>query len=251
MLSYLIKACVCGNDWDFNRFFRHSIDIMECKNCGIYHQRVEMDDFDYRNFYATNYHDNYQTSQGQRSYFTRYDHDVNLANMRLTAYFEKIEENVRDGGRLLDVGSGNGAFVDTAREFGLDAWGVEPNPKIANKDRTYIGSIEHQNFKHESWDIITQHDVFEHFVNPVTILVECYRILKPGGFLIVDFPNFFVPEGHHHWRPIEHLWMFTQKQLKNLLVKYKFQVKYTYQPIPSKLVYYAQKPKGKPKEEPR
>ena len=241
MLPYLIKSCICGNDWDFNRFFRHKLDIMECKHCGIYHQRVEMEDFDYKNIYATNYHDEYQKSQGQTPYYDRYDHDVNIGKLRLNVYSKIVPTE----GKLLDVGSGNGAFVDAAREAGYDAWGVEPNPKIADKDKTYIGGIEQHKFATESWDIVTQHDVLEHLVDPMTILRETHRILKPGGFLIVDFPHFFVPEGEHHWRPIEHLWMLTQKQLKSLLEKLNFQIIYTDQPIPSKLVFYAKKVKAK------
>ena len=38
---------------------------------------------------------------------------------------------VKPGARLLDIGCGNGAFVQQAREWGWDAEGMDPDPNAA------------------------------------------------------------------------------------------------------------------------
>ncbi len=41
----------------------------------------------------------------------------------------------------------------------------------------------------ESVDVIFASDVLEHLVNPNVFIAELYRVLKPGGYLVLDTPN--------------------------------------------------------------
>lgn len=49
----------------------------------------------------------------------------------------------------------------------------------------------------ESFDAILSYDVFEHVQDVSTTLLECYRVLKPGGRLFVVFPSYYQPIEHH------------------------------------------------------
>lgn len=96
--------------------------------------------------------------------------------------------------RLLDVGCSSGAFLQTAKALGFAAEGVEPAPRAAQtaKDTGLIvhcGYLQDIGFPPESFDAITLFEVIEHLREPAGLLMECRRILKPGGILLVGTGN--------------------------------------------------------------
>lgn len=96
--------------------------------------------------------------------------------------------------RILDVGSSNGSFVSIANKFGLHAEGVDPSPK-AIEDGIKRGLKLHQGYLHEigfaggTFDAITLYEVAEHLPDPIGLLQECARILKPNGLLLIGTGN--------------------------------------------------------------
>ena len=72
-------------------------------------------------------------------------------------------------------------------------------------------------------------------------LTKVFNILKPGGMLLVDVPDYFDPSGQHHWKYIEHLWFFDKNQCMLILKKVGFKIKNITIPIPGKLVFYVEK----------
>jgi len=48
-----------------------------------------------------------------------------------------------------------------------------------------------------TFDAVLSYDVFEHVRDVRQTLLECRRVLKPGGRLFVVFPGFFHPKEHH------------------------------------------------------
>ncbi|MES2179192.1 MAG: class I SAM-dependent methyltransferase [Gemmatimonadota bacterium] len=51
---------------------------------------------------------------------------------------------------------------------------------------------------HETIDIITCYDVFEHVESVAATLQECYRVLRPGGIAYIVFPPYLHPLGGSH-----------------------------------------------------
>lgn len=226
----LIQRCICGST-DFQNYKKNRINLRACK-CGISHQVVDMNEEEYANFYKKDYHEGHQSSIGAVPYSERYDHDRHVAQLR----FNKYDFHIPARGKILDVGSGNGAFVDFARDcLGYDAYGVD----FCDHPWTYKGPLESVNFPTEFFDAITIHDVLEHMVDPLATLKEIKRILKPGGKLIVDFPDYYSEAGKHHWRPVQHLWYMTPERLKEVLASVGFVVTVKDYPIPGKFVLYA------------
>jgi SAM-dependent methyltransferase len=100
------------------------------------------------------------------------------------------------GGELLDVGCAAGTFLLGMRE--LPSWqvqGVEVSPHAAEIARSrfglkvFTGTLEAAEFPAESFDAVTLWDVFEHLHSPAATLDEIYRILRPGGVLVMRLPN--------------------------------------------------------------
>ena len=98
-------------------------------------------------------------------------------------------------GRLLDVGCGNGRFLAQMRGLGWEVVGVEPDPEAARIAKERFGlevfqdTLEEAKFPNDSFDAITMNHVIEHVPDPVGLLAESRRILKPGGKLVVVTPN--------------------------------------------------------------
>lgn len=128
-------------------------------------------------------------------------------------------------GRLLDVGCGNGVFLDRMRSMGWDVHGVEADPRAARVARerfassVFVGVLEEARHPGDHFDAITAHHVVEHVRDPVALLGECRRILKPGGRLLLVTPN-VRSLGHarfgRSWRGLEpprHLYLFSESTL--------------------------------------
>jgi SAM-dependent methyltransferase len=231
----LIKKCTCGNSTDFRTYTHNQVPVAECRSCGIVHQYLEnFDQHDLFKFYENEYHGAHQAELGRATYQERYDQDCSVAQSRLRKYTPFLSGLTRG----LDVGSANNAFVDEARAQGLDCYGVEPSNNLQRPDTTYHSVFEQTAFPPDWADFITLHDVLEHFVDPVETIRHCAHVLKPGGMLIIDFPDFFDPAGQHHWRPVQHLWYMNKGQLTKLVQEHGFFLEATECPIPGKRVYY-------------
>lgn len=99
-----------------------------------------------------------------------------------------------EGGKLLDVGCGNGRFLMTMRSFGWDVQGVELSEngvKVchAAKLPVHHGDLASASFSNAGFDLITVRHVIEHIPEPHAFMVELARILKPGGHLVIETPN--------------------------------------------------------------
>jgi SAM-dependent methyltransferase len=97
-------------------------------------------------------------------------------------------------GRLLDVGCGNGDFLQFAQRAGWEAIGVDPDPKAVEIARArgltvHLGTLETLQEPPESLQGITMNHVIEHVHDPRATLTRCYRLLKPGGWLWLETPN--------------------------------------------------------------
>ena len=101
----------------------------------------------------------------------------------------------RAPGKLLDVGCGNGEFLAMMQQAGWDVSGVEPDPTAAqvSSERLNITvptvDLEGASFPSKSFDAITLSHVLEHVYDPIGVLRECRRILKPAGHVVIVTPN--------------------------------------------------------------
>ena len=121
------------------------------------------------------------------------------ANPRMIERLDMLERHTH-GRRLLDVGTGTGSFVDSARSRGWQAIGVETPQSGLNTcdaDGDELPRIVYCDLEQDpppvlapgSFDVIHSNHVLEHVLDPVRFLKSCQQFLRPGGCLIIEVPN--------------------------------------------------------------
>ncbi len=97
-------------------------------------------------------------------------------------------------GKCLDLGCGTGRFTASlAQAFGCPVVGVEPSEAMLGVARAEplsnvewkIGSAEAIPLEAASVGLVFMSQVFHHFRQPQQALTEIYRVLTPGGYLII------------------------------------------------------------------
>ena len=99
--------------------------------------------------------------------------------------------------RLLDLGCGTGFVLSLAsplfnRLDGIDATQAmldRVDQSLANVT-TQRGVVEKLPFETATFDMVTAYSFLDHLEDPLLVLKEAHRVLKPGGILYVDLiPN--------------------------------------------------------------
>ncbi len=246
-MTSLILKCICGSENFSSEFVKNQIRVKSCEKCGILHQSLNITPNEYQNWY--NEYDEYKKKCNTVPYVERYQHDFEIAKIRVNVYQKILENSFQPP--LLDIGAANNAFVDYCNQIHMPSIGIDIRNIVKNAKTFFQGDVLSHQFqakliKHlrnilgvEKFSVITLHDVLEHVIDPVTFLKASSRLLKNQGIYIIDVPNFYHDRGLHHWRPIEHLWFFTKNDMEKMLVNLNFKIHCVDFPIPGKMVFYA------------
>lgn len=103
-------------------------------------------------------------------------------------------ETVRSTGKFLEVGCGPGLFLGSAVQRGWDCVGIEMLDSMADVTRERYGvrvepDLFAAEFEAESFDVCYMNEVIEHVVNPVPMMQEIHRVLRPGGVALLRTGN--------------------------------------------------------------
>lgn len=99
--------------------------------------------------------------------------------------------------KILEIGCGEGNFLNQFRGEGIELWGVEPDEKssqIAGTElfRIFNGTIEQamEKLPEGYFDAVVLNDVIEHMLYPGENLRLLKTKLSPSGRIIASVPNF-------------------------------------------------------------
>lgn len=97
--------------------------------------------------------------------------------------------------RLLDLGCWDATTTFRYVPRGTPIFGVELSPEAAQRARSVGVRIVRADLNrrfpwgNESFNIVSSNQVFEHLCDTDTFLSEIYRLLRPGGYLILSTEN--------------------------------------------------------------
>jgi SAM-dependent methyltransferase len=111
------------------------------------------------------------------------------------------------GRRLLEVGAGTGREGHDLARRGARVCALDFSPEalrlsrqVSGEARLVRGDALATPFPEGSFDLVYHQGLLEHFRDPMPLLRENYRIVKPGGLVLVD-----VPQRYHLYTLMKHV----------------------------------------------
>jgi len=124
---------------------------------------------------------------------------------------------ITTGKKILDLGSGDGSFVNVCKENNIDAFALDAYSQKINFENDKLP------YDDEYFDFVTLTSLIEHIVNPKILLQEINRVLKKNGFVIVTTPNFKYSYKIFYDDPT-HVRPYTKISIERLLDFYDFEI---------------------------
>lgn len=98
---------------------------------------------------------------------------------------------------MLEVGPGYGILMTSLRELGKNITGLEYNPEVAielSKQGLDVvnGDVKRMNFNNNTFNTVIIEEVIEHIFEQYEAMLEIYRVIKPGGRLLLATPNKWI-----------------------------------------------------------
>lgn len=184
-----------------------TFSILRCGRCGLGHTTPAPPDLAP---YYGNYH-------GGRHGFT-----ADWCVRRRMRFVRRLTAG-KTGGRILDIGCGDGSFLLAAQAAGWRGAGTEMNPVAAQSLGLSVFSDVKDARDLAPFDCITLWHTLEHMRDPRALIAELAELLLPSGVLIVAVPDAGGMQASafgKHWFHLDvprHLHHFTRTSLARLL----------------------------------
>jgi SAM-dependent methyltransferase len=211
------RCPACGSEAREARGEKNGLRLSACRGCGtLYAHRPEAG-----------------AGAGGEAYdYDAYYHEANLSipafiSRRLDEIFQSFAPH-RVSNRLLDVGCGAGSLLEAARRAGWDAEGTEVSRPAVEHVRgegfkVFHGELAEAAYPAGHFDVVTASEIIEHVPEPLPMLREIARILRPGGLFWATTPHGRGLSARVlgiRWStvsPPEHLQLFTLGGVRRLL----------------------------------
>lgn len=216
----ITKCPICGDTENFLKYKYYDIKSFVCLKCRCLwndkipdYSRIEDYDFGEKNIKNPLNEENYEYRK----------------NVLFKERLDEIKSFLKNKSdiELLDIGCGNGAFLDAAKsQFNVE--GVEISQRLAeltyNRINVPIHNIDFVYFvSDKKYDIITMYDFIEHTSNPSNILKKAYSLLSDGGIIVVYTPNFeslvfdALGTDSNLYNPVDHLVLLSSETIKYMI----------------------------------
>jgi SAM-dependent methyltransferase len=191
-----IRCNLCGSD-NYTVLFEKGVaqtnQIVKCNNCGLMYANPRIKDVDH--VLIEDYDPEFVLSQIYSQDKDRLEKEaLQVRDYETTKRF--LSDHFPRKGKLVEVGSGLGYLLNFFKQDGWDVVGLEPNAGMCKYAEVELGLtvipkiLEKAGFEDNSADTVLMMHVIEHVPEPDTTLKEIYRILKPGGILVLETPRY-------------------------------------------------------------
>lgn len=106
----------------------------------------------------------------------------------IVRFIAREARSIPAGARVLDVGAGDAPYRELFRhvEYVTTDWSESVHDDAVASD--VIASADALPLASESFDVVVSTQVLEHVPEPQRVLAELYRVVRPGGTLLLTAP---------------------------------------------------------------
>lgn len=163
--------------------------IEQCKNCNFIYTNPQPTPESLPNYYQ----EDYFKDKRHKSKFYNEDGSIKTQVESYANRIVDIENHVHKRGRLLEVGSERGGFLQVMKTRGWEVEGVEISADasaIANDAgiETFNGILNDFTPK-QQFDSICMYQTLEHVPDPKQTIAKAYELLNANGTFVVEVPN--------------------------------------------------------------
>ncbi|HHN47427.1 MAG TPA: class I SAM-dependent methyltransferase [Bacteroidales bacterium] len=202
--------------------------LLKCLNCGLLHTIPRPAKEEVGSYYNS------------KDYTSHNNTKLSLKNIlyRKARYYAlsrklKFIKKYSSHGKILDIGSGTGEFLNFCKKNGWETLGIEPNKaardfSIRNYGLKILESEQYLRTEKTSFEVISMWHVLEHLENPVEQFAMNRELLKENGLLVVALPNYESWDARYYgkfWAAYDvprHLFHFPEKAVLWLAQKTGF-----------------------------
>jgi len=162
-----------------------------------------------------------------------FDYSTEIEGLKST-YFrivKKLERKFPFRGTLLEVGGGNGFFLEEVVDNSFaQVVGIEPSTSAVNaaradiKPHMIIGMMEPGMVPNNNFDLVCMFHVLDHLEDPLNVIRTCIDAIKPDGYFLVAVHN------EKSWSAkllgekspivdIEHTYLYSRESARKLFAK--------------------------------
>jgi 2-polyprenyl-3-methyl-5-hydroxy-6-metoxy-1,4-benzoquinol methylase len=189
-VARLIACPLCGGERHGRLFVKRGYPIVRCEDCALVFANPQVDE----ELVLAEY-----LAPGERANDLWVDvltspRQLELDRAKFAEILDELEP-YRSAGRLLDVGTSIGLFLDLARQRGWSGIGTEFGARALAYARDELGlevydrPLAELGLEPAGFDVVTLNSVLEHVNRPLELLVEVRELLRPGGALFLIVPN--------------------------------------------------------------
>lgn len=213
-------------DWEHN--VPGEYEYRECAACG----QTQIEPFPTLDDLIKAYPEDYPCHMDMRA--TKGRIYIFLFGIHASLSLRKLKHLIKPEARIIDVGCGNGYFLNLLRSAGFNNLvGIDFNETSvrlcqAKGLKVVRGLFPEYQAEPASFDVIVMNNYLEHVLNPIAELRKARLLLRPGGIFFGGVPNLSSLDqkifgrfwgGFHAPR---HTFLFSENQLKKLLVEAGF-----------------------------
>ena len=213
---------------DYEYGVKKDRELRECTSCGLVSIHPIFHSKDLLSLYPSEY-SSYSNKSNSKSLFSYIKSVLNKSEAR------KVANHIPYGGTLLEVGCGNGLFLEEVNKIrpdikliGFDI--VETNSIDKNLIHFHIGEFESYKKEIDKCDLIYFSNLIEHVIDPIRFLNKCNSALNNSGFIYGVTPNHDSLDrkifkkywgGYHYPR---HINIFNHKNIMTILKLTNFKI---------------------------
>lgn len=225
--------CAAGTDFEYDTT-DHEFQFVQCQSCAHQYLKPRPAPSEMDRIYPSNYYSfvgtrNRLVARLQRLWESR----------KVKLYRGWIGEGPR---RVLDVGCGDGRFLELLRDFGSPEWrlgGLESDADAVERCRekgfdAHTERVEEFALKEEErnqYDAVIMLQLLEHVEDPSRIADQVFQLLRKGGLFVIETPHlggldYALFQGRHwgHYHFPRHFHLFSEATLRDVLEKNGFEI---------------------------